>query len=103
MRDKGLVARMIAQCREAVLCIDDLRYKNKAEKIVDLIVELKAKKGVVSNSTAISKVLLRYHEEMDRRYLLLWQRQRLRGSLVSGLKEYPWLLKALRKVKRLVL
>lgn len=102
MRDPELVSRMILQCREAVLSVDDLRYKNKATKILDLIGDLKTRKNVVSSPAAIDNVLGRYRDEMDEKYRTLWRRQRLRRKLVSSLEGYPWLLDVLRKTKRLV-
>lgn len=100
MRDQAAVFRMISRCREAVLSTRTLRYSHKARTILELIGELKSRKGVVSSHDSVDKVGKRYEEQMTERYRALWTRQRLRGALVDRLAHIPWLLSAMRAAKR---
>jgi hypothetical protein len=102
LRDESFVGQMIARCRETVLSIDDLRYRNKAKSVLGLIGDLKSRKNCLSNLAMINDVVLRYHEEMDDKYRALWRRRRLLRSLSSSLDNYPRLRDILRRTKHLV-
>ena len=100
MADRPMVEGMIRRCREAVLSVDALRYKNKARMILNLIGELTAHKKPGSNCEKVRQVIARYAAEMPPKYQSCWRRQNYRTRLVKALAPYPRLHQMLRSAKR---
>ena len=100
MADRPLVERMIRRCREAVLSVDALRYKNRARMILNLIGEMMAHKKPASNGEKVRQVIARYVSEMQPKYQSCWRRQNYRTRLVRALAPYPRLHQMLRSAKQ---
>lgn len=100
MADRPLVDAMIHRCREAVLSVDALRYKNRARMILNLIGEMTAHKKPASNGENVRHVIARYSSEMQPRYQSCWRRQNYRARLVKALAPYPRVHQMLRSAKQ---
>ena len=100
MADRPLVEGMIRRCREAVLSVDALRYKNKARMILNLVGEMTAHKKPGSNGDKVRQVIARYVSEMPPKYQSCWRRQNYRARLVKALAPYPKLHQVLRSARR---
>jgi hypothetical protein len=100
MADRPLIERMIRRCREAVLSVDALRYKNKARMVLNLIGELTAHKKPGSNGEKVRQVIARYASEMPPKYQSCWRSQDYRTRLVKALAPYPRLHQILRSAKQ---
>lgn len=100
MADRPTVDGMIRRCREAVLSVDALRYKNKARMILNLIGEMTARKKPGSNGETVRRVISRYALEMQPKYQSCWRRQNYRTKLVKALAPYPRLHQMLRSAKQ---
>jgi hypothetical protein len=100
MADRPLVEGMIRRCREAVLSVDALRYKNKARMILNLVREMTAHKRPGSNGDKVRQVIARYASEMQPKYQSCWRRQNYRARLVKALAPYPRLHQMLRSAKQ---
>jgi hypothetical protein len=103
MKDARAVHGMISRCREAVLSVDDLRYRTKARKVIELVGELKTRKGLGSDSRSIERAIKRYHEEMDGRLTKIWAQQRFKRTAIQKLSRYPSFYSFLRRAKKAVL
>lgn len=101
MSDIQAVERMIARCRESILSVEALRYSNKARMVLDLIGDLASRKKSGADSEKIEKVISRYMEEMQPRYLALWRRQYFREKVARAVAPYPVLYQALRSAARI--
>lgn len=102
MSDRLLVEAMIRRCREAVLSVDALRYRNKAQMIVNVIGDMAARKKPGSNSDKVRQAISRYACEVQPRYQSLWRRQHYRKKLASAVAPYPRLHQLLRSAWRYV-
>jgi len=100
MADRPMVEGMVRRCREAVLSVDALRYKNKARMILNLIGELTAHKKPGSNCEKVRQVIARYAAEMPPKYQSCWRRQDYHTRLVKALAPYPRVHQMLRSAKR---
>lgn len=100
MADSPRVEGMIRRCREAVLSVDALRYKNRASMILNLIGEMTAHKKPGSNGEKIRQVIARYAKEMQPKYQSRWRRQNYRARLIKALAPYPRLHHILRSAKQ---
>ena len=100
MADRPLVEGMIRRCREAVLSVDALRYRNRARLILNLIGEMTAHKKPASNGEEVRQVIARYASEMPPKYQSCWRRQNYRARLVKALAPYPRLHQMLRSAKQ---
>jgi hypothetical protein len=103
MQERDLVLRLIKDCRNAILDTEDLRYKHRAQKIIDLIADLATRKRVVSSCDAVRKISLRYQSEMAKKYAEHWRRQSLRRKLIRFIDGYPMVshfMRSLRSIMR---
>ena len=89
MGDQSRIAQMIANCRAAILDVEDLRYKNKARKVIDVIGDLVSRKGVVSDCDAVEKTSKRYRNDVANKYVRLWRRQELSRRLSDMSAAHP--------------
>jgi hypothetical protein len=99
MRDHGLVKRLIKNCRETILDCEDLRYKNKARKVLELIEDLLLPGRVNSNVALTENVARRYEREMIPKYEAHWRRIALRRKLVRLVDRYPTVSRILRSAR----
>ena len=102
MSDTDAVHRMIGRCREAILSVDELRYKKKAEMVLNLISDLSSRKKISVNSEKIKRTINTYKNEMQPKYRAYWRRQYLRSKVAKAIAPYPIAYRALRKVAKLV-
>ena len=100
MSDLSGVEKMIKRCREAVLSIEALRYRNKAKLTLELIGDFVSRKSTGSNQARIEAVIKKYAEEMQGKYRSQWRRQFVRKKLVQAITPYPKLHEALRLMAR---
>lgn len=89
MRDRSLVQRLIQNCRSAILDVQELRYRDKAQKVLALIESLAERKGTRSSSKKIGRIAQRYEEEMQERYRRMWRKRELRHKLARIVDDYP--------------
>ncbi|MCP5268569.1 MAG: hypothetical protein H6943_05950 [Zoogloeaceae bacterium] len=102
MSDADAVERMIRRCREAVLSVDALRYRNKARMVIDLIGDLVSRKKTGANPEQVEKVISRYQEEMQPKYRAHWRRQHFRTRIARATAPYPMLYRALRSAAKIL-
>lgn len=102
MRDQGLVERLIKNCKEVVLDTEDLRYKHKACKIIELIANRATDKRVTSSCDAVRKIAGQYERDMARKYAEYWHRQAFRRQLVRFLDRSPVVSRLVRSVRSMV-
>lgn len=102
MSDADAVERMIGRCREAILSVDALRYRNKARMVLDLIGDLASRKKTGANPEQVEKVISRYRDEMQPKYRAYWRRQYFRARVARAVAPYPMLYRALRSAARIL-
>jgi hypothetical protein len=100
MSDSAEVAKMIKRCREAILSVDALRYRNKARMTLELIGDLAARKRLAPNRERARSSISRYAVEMPAKYKSCWRSQRLRASVVRAVAPFPLLHRALSLAAR---
>jgi hypothetical protein len=103
MQDRSLVAQLINNCRSAILDKEDLRYKNRTRKIIELIEKKAARKRPASNCDAVKKAALRYADEMAPKYQRYWRQQAFRrrlARLVEGCSPMARFVRSARKAFR---
>ena len=100
MQDKGLVSKMISSCRIAILDDDNLRYRNKANTVIETISALASKKHTATNTDEVTRICSRYNNEMTNVYTNYWRRQEYRQKLVSLIDRYPSISRLVRKTYR---
>lgn len=98
MREKGLVQKMIQNCRTAILDVKELRYQDKANKVIGLIQDLVTEKHIVSSTEDAVRIAKQYEDEMDKKYKAMWRKQDLRYKIVRLVDDYP----AAARVARMV-
>jgi hypothetical protein len=89
MADTVEVTKMIRRCREAILSVDALRYRNKARMTLELIGELSTKKNLSPNRSRARSAISRYMVEMPTKYKSCWSRQQFRASVARVVAPYP--------------
>lgn len=99
MGDGPLVARLIRQCREALLDCQQLRASNISRTVIDTIRERASGKGLGSVNTDISDVLQRYYGEMRPKYKRLWRRKAVIRRVAESLIEHPALFHYAREAR----
>ena len=99
MHDKGLVERIIKNCREAVLDVNELRYSDRAEKLIELIGDLVTKKRTNSSVDAVKKICVQYEREMPTKYARHWQKQYVRKKLASIIDSNPAISRLIRSAR----
>ncbi|WP_071870998.1 hypothetical protein [Atopomonas hussainii] len=102
MSDTQSVKKMIGQCREAILSVDALRYKNKARMVLDLIGDLVSRKNISTNSVSVKRVIAKYSLDMEPKYRAHWRRQDFRQKISRAIAPYPVLHKTLRSVAKII-
>lgn len=100
MSDSAEVIKMIKRCRETILSVDALRYRNKARMTLELIGDLAARKNLTPNRERTRRSIARYVNEMPGKYRAHWRNQRLLAKALSTLATYPLLHRAVRSVAR---
>jgi len=100
MADRPRIESMIRRCREAVLSVDALRYRNKASTILGVVGEIAAHKKPGSNGDKVRQVIARYVSEMHPKYQSCWRRHNYRTRLLKALAPYPRLHQMLRSAKQ---
>jgi hypothetical protein len=99
MRDRGHVARMIDNCRSALLDVKALRISHAANELLDLIRERSPRIGRGRGDDSGRSTFARYEEEMAGRYQRLWRRQEIRATIVQSLQRVPVLYRWIREMR----
>jgi hypothetical protein len=82
MRDVDKVDCIARKCKEAILSVDDLRYKNHVAKIIDVIESGASKKKVSAQKQEIIKrISLRYRDDFISTHEQYWQKRRLLNKI----------------------
>ncbi|MEO8544345.1 MAG: hypothetical protein ABI434_12220 [Burkholderiaceae bacterium] len=81
MQDKALVARLIKDCRSALLDFAELRASFHASQCIDLIGDMKSRKAVVSSCDAFVTAANRYDRKMAPAFRIHWKRQAIKRRL----------------------
>lgn len=102
MSDTDEVIKMISRCRDAILSVDALRYRNKAKMILDLVGDLATRKNIVVNHSRVKNTISRYMADMPHRYKFHWQLQKLRMSVARGVAPYPFLHRIIKNTVKLL-
>lgn len=97
MRDKELVNQLVMNCKNAILSVDDLRYSNNANNVLDLIACKIYQKKSQSSSEVIEKIVGRYHSEMRNKYRLVWAFQSARQVVKKNINNSALLSSLLNK------
>tara|TARA_R110001599_G_scaffold171353_1_gene362341 strand:- start:366129 stop:367421 length:1293 start_codon:yes stop_codon:yes gene_type:complete len=100
MSDTAEVFNMIKRCRESILSVDALRYRNKAKMILELIGDLATQKKLLPNHNRTRSVISRYMAEMPSKYQSRWRSQRFRAKVMRAVASHPLLHSALRFAAR---
>lgn len=100
MSDEGHVTAMAARCRETILSVDALRYRNRAKMTLDLIGDLSTRKRLSTNRERTRRAIARYQDEMPPKYRAYFRRQQLLAQVVRAIAPYPMLHRALRSAAR---
>jgi hypothetical protein len=103
MSDSDEVVKMISRCRETILNVDVLRYRNKAKMILELIGDLTSRKNAVLNHSDMMNTIARYMEDMPEKYKSHWRQQQLRARVASAVAPYPLLNRFLRSTAKIFL
>jgi hypothetical protein len=102
MSDAAAVTKMIKRCREAILSVDALRYRNKARMTLELIGDLAVRKRLAPNRERARSSISRYAVEMPAKYKSCWRSQQLRASVARAVAPFPLLHRALRSAARIL-
>jgi hypothetical protein len=102
MSDTAEVVRMVRRCRETILSVDALRYRNKAKMTLELIGDLASRKNLTHNRTRVRSCIARYVSEMPAKYQSRWRSQRLRAKVSGALATYPLLHRAAKVAARIL-
>ncbi len=100
MQDRSLVTQLISNCRSTILDKEDLRYKNRTQKIIELIEKKAARKRLASSCDAVTKAALRYGDEMAPKYERYWRQQAFRRRLVRFVDGYPTVARFVRSARK---
>lgn len=100
MADTGNVETMIKRCRETILSVDALRYRNKAKMTLELIGDLSTRKRLSPNRERTRQAIARYLQEMPPKYQASWRKQHFRAKVTRAIAPYPALHNLLRAVAR---
>jgi hypothetical protein len=103
MSDTGEVIKMISRCRDSILSVDALRYRNKARLILELIGDLSSRKNIPINHSNLLNVISNYKEDMSEKYKTYWLRQNFRLSVAKAVAPYPMLDRILRSTAKFLL
>jgi hypothetical protein len=103
MSDTGEVIKMISRCRDSILSVDALRYRNKARLILELIGDLSSRKNIPINHSNLLNVISNYREDMSEKYKTYWLRQNFRLSVAKAVAPYPRLDRILRSTAKFLL
>ncbi len=101
MSDTNEVIKMIKRCRETILSVDALRYRNKAKMTLELIGDLAARKNLAPNRERARSNITRYMTEMPAKYKSRWRSQQFRVRVANAVAPYPVLHSALRSAARI--
>lgn len=101
MADKLAVEKMIKNCRDAILSVEQLRYKNHSSIILNLIMDLASKKRLLSNRERVRKSISKYRLEMQPKFKLHWRIKKLRAEGANFLAPYPFFLNMAKSAIRL--
>ncbi len=102
MSDTSEVIKMIARCRETILSVDSLRYRNKAKMTLELIGDLAARKNLSPNRLRTRDTISRYMLEMPVKYKSCWSRQQFRARVARAVAPYPLLNQILRSTAKIL-
>lgn len=102
MLDTAEVEKMVKRCRETILSVDALRYRNKARIILELIGDLTARKNLAPNRDHVRSCIARYTSEMPAKYKACWRSQQLRARVARAAAPFPLLHSALRSAARIL-
>ena len=98
MNDLSLVSRMCEQCRSVLLDCKGLHYETRAQKIITITRELAAFKKLNASPEISKQAIIRYDDEMKYKYLLHWNKDKLRRKLVKAIDKVPAISKIVRSV-----
>jgi hypothetical protein len=96
MMDISAVQKMIKNCRDAILSVDELRYKNSTSITLNLIRELALGRGASINRERVRASIEKYNMEMPLKYKLHWGSKKLRAEVANFLAPYPFFLNMVR-------
>lgn len=102
MQDRVLVDRLRRDCRSALLDCNALRASHNSSLTIELIGEIKTRKGVVSDCDVVAALSMHYAEIMAPYYRRSWHMQGARRSLRLLISKYPPLLHVARSLRSLV-
>jgi hypothetical protein len=100
MKDTAAVELMIKRCRETILDVDALRYRNHAKNLLNIIGDLAARKGGAPNRDRVRDSIVRYRRQMQHKYRLYWGLQKCKMHILRAIAPYPFFLRKLRTVAR---
>lgn len=100
MKDNAQVELMIRRCREAILSVDALRYRNHGKNLLNIIGDLSARKGLSEKHQRIQKAKVRYQQEMQKKYQFHWKIHEYKMAVVQMTQRYPRFQNALRAAIR---
>lgn len=85
IRDVSFVKKITKNCKDSILSVDNLRYKNSTQSVLDLVVSKIANRKCQSSHENIDRVIKRYQNEMHNKYRLIWAfqggRQLIKNSM----------------------
>lgn len=99
MGDRPLVDRLRQNCRAALLDFKPLRASIHARNILDVAIDLKTQKGILTNSTQFAKLVKRYEIDMAGLFRNHWKRQASKRQLSRVIKRsatLQWLVRTVR-------
>ena len=88
MSDKALVERIAADCKEVMLDSSVLHFTSHVAEIIRYIEDAVGKKGVVGSSADnVSKIILRYQDEITASSQQYWTAYRKKRMLAEGIRK----------------
>ena len=96
MRDRDLVSRLIANCRQTILDTDALRYRNAAKAVIELIASRSRRSGIPDTTMAMRSLAERHRRDTRFAEMRHWFWQAVRQPLVLRATRSPRLDRALR-------
>jgi hypothetical protein len=84
MKDHRKVAAIAKSCKQSILAVDDLRFKNHVSKLIQQIEDgVTAKRISGSSEESVKQVISKYRNEVSNRAGDFWRRRQVVGKLRS--------------------
>jgi len=99
MQDRSLVQEIIKETRSKILDTQELRSKEKSQKILVDMFSLQKKRAASSSVEMVRIVIDKYKSEMNQKaYNKVWLKRRLRKRIIASLEDYPRLQLMAKKI-----